>query len=153
MACVGLGCEAEENMNHYAVMENIATLVKNDGFYGSCSLIKGTDEYNHYVRALSGAQRNSHIQGRVKAAAAGEFGEIELNVDANLAVVVTPEEPLVTRPTINPLMSIYWFFDFDVLAMQNKLISTLAHSESKGDALRRYRMAVTRTRPHKPFVL
>lgn len=151
VSCVGLTCEAEEHIDNYAVMQNISMLMADRGFYGTCSLVKDTPEYNEYSKALAGCKRKSHIQVRVLAAANGIFGDVDLGTDANL-VMLTPEETAYTA-CINPLMSIYWFFNYNAVAARNPLLPMLAQSKSKGDALRIYRGNVKRTRPRRDFVL
>jgi hypothetical protein len=157
VACIGLGCEAEENMNFGAVIENISTLIVNGGFYGSCSLVHDAPEFQLYKEALTvwSGPRKSHIQTRIIAAAEGVYGQASLGEDANLSPVTSlfASETLEAACIINPFMSMYWFFDFRVIAAQNKLLSVLAQSESTGDALRRFRMAVKRTRPHARIVI
>lgn len=151
VACVGLGCEAEEHMNYYAVMQNIARLIQNDSFYGSCSLFKNEhDPFSQYQAALKTTARKSHIQTRVLAAAEGRFGELNLLTDANLSQVLV-EKPCT--PTINPFMSIYWFFNFKGVAMNNRILPALQNTRTMSEALMAYRKVVTRTRPMRPFIL
>jgi hypothetical protein len=152
IACLGFGCETEENLNHYAVLENIAQLVRDNAFIGSCSLTGDMAEYAAYKYAIDNysSQRKSHIQTRVIAAIEGQFGNVNLGEDANLSSTIfdTPS------PTfLNPLMSMYWFFRLNGIVKNNLIIPHIKESRTLTDALIAYRKVVTRTRLKKVIPL
>jgi hypothetical protein len=110
--CFGFGCESEEGISHYRVLENIASLIKKDGFEGSCSLTKDLMGYYHYKECYNNIanfpdHKRSHIHPRIIDAIEGEFGDI-----------TNDEQTLMStggKTFINPLMGMYWFFDGDVV--------------------------------------
>lgn len=48
LVCLGFGCETEENLNHYRVLENIANLSKTGDFLGCCALTQKMLSFSFY---------------------------------------------------------------------------------------------------------
>lgn len=106
--CFGFGCESEEKISHYRVLENIANLIKKDGFLGSCSLTKNSESFRIYKKMYSNIihypdHKRSHIHPRIISAIEGGFGDM-----------ITSENTLMSNggsTFINALMGMYWVFD------------------------------------------
>lgn len=135
LVCLGFGTEAEEGIDHNGVLGNIAAL--SDDLIGTCSLIKGSDEFVQYKKLCEKAWesgRVSHIQSQVISAIEGEFGfrEIE-NIDSRLY------GDSMGQISLSPLMGMYWFFKFDGVIQQNKVINHLSASSTFTDAMLLFR--------------
>lgn len=145
LACLGFGCETDENLNHYAVLQNIATLSADGSFLGTCALNKRQTSFQKYQTAVEheSNERKSHIQTRVVAAVNGGFGVVETGDDPNLDTALFD----VKYPVfINPLMSMYWFFSFDGIEKHNKVIQHLKHTDTISESMQIYRKIRTRER-------
>ena len=124
LCCAGFGCETEENMNHYRILENMASLAEQDAFLGSFSLTKHMPEFSLYReecdRVWDEGRRKSHIQTKIISAAIGKFG------DRNFYNNVDPRVAMSTgRVFISLLSSVYWMFEFDVVAANNHIVEIM----------------------------
>jgi len=129
LASIGFGSEVEEGVDHYAALENIAGIAKDGGFYGSCSLTAQTEGFDKYVAACRHAwdgenRSKSHISTRIIPAAQGEFGDFRMYENSR------------TRVFISPLMSIYWFFDANVVTERNFAAQSMRGTITKDEARR-----------------
>jgi hypothetical protein len=135
LACVGLGTEQEENLDHSAMMENIAALMKAGAFLGCSALTKSSPAFEFYKNVCESAWkhgRKSHIHSRIIPAVEGEYGSIETpGVDARLPSVYPESGP---QSIIHPLMGIYWFFDLLPVVQRNKCIKLLEKTNTFVDA-------------------
>ena len=127
VACIGFG--AEQNLTHAHILENLASLTKEGGFFGSCSLTSQMDSYQAYEDAVMFVQGNefqdsSVINSSIVSAVRGNFGDYHLT-----------EKTKRSQLWISPLMSIYWFFDFDCVVRQNKLLPEIEGTMLFRDAL------------------
>src|SRR5919108_783534 len=114
VACIGFG--AEQNLTHAHIFENIASLTKEGGFLGSCSLTPQMESYQAYDEAVMFVQSNefqdpSVINSSIVSAVRGNYGDYHLT-----------EKTKRSHLWISPLMPIYWFFDFDYVVKQNTLL-------------------------------
>jgi hypothetical protein len=139
LACLGFGAETEERLSHYRALENMAALVANGGFLGACALTSEMYEYKKYKDRAEKAwegKRKSHIHTRVISAVEGRFGDDSVydGVEANLMV-----EDKESETFINPLMSLYWFFDLMKVYEQSLVAKALLPSNTKTDAFMIYR--------------
>lgn len=117
IACIGFG--AERDLTHAHIFENIASLTKSGGFLGSCSLTPQMDSYQAYDEAVTHVQSNefqdpSVINSSIVSAVRGNYGDYHLT-----------EKTKQSKLWISPLMSLYWFFDFDTVVKQNMLLSEI----------------------------
>jgi len=127
ICCTGFGIEL--GLSFDQILENISGLIREDGFYGSCSLLKNLNAYEYYESAVLYVQSQlyqdpSVINSSIISATRGDFGDVHL----------TPK----TRGShlnINPLMSQYWFFDLKKVAMRNLYISQLLQTRTFMEAL------------------
>lgn len=127
--CVGFGTEIEEKVCHYNVLQNMANLIKNNGFYGACSFVKGEDSYNKYEAACIHAfnqdyQPTSHIHRRIIPAVNGEFGNYHAT-----------EEDTEVPVFVSPLMSICWFFNFQAVFLFNKVVPYVSETNTFFEAV------------------
>lgn len=131
-ASLGMGTETEEGLNHYRALENISLLMSQGAFLGSCALTKESEEYRTYKeiveKAVAKGAPPSHIQTKIIAAVDGQFGNVEMNYNARLSYSCGDV-------FINPLMSLYWFFDLAAIVGNNKLSSMLEHTNTYTDAV------------------
>lgn len=127
LACVGFG--AEQNLTHAHILENIASLTKAGGFLGSCSLTPQMEVYQDYEEAVVHVQSNefqdpSVINSSIVSAVRGQYGDYHLT-----------EKTRRGHLWISPLMSLYWFFDFDCVVKENMLLPEIEGTLLFRDAL------------------
>lgn len=127
LTCIGFG--AEKNLTHAHVLENIATLTKEGGFLGSCSLIPQMESYQAYDEAVTFVQSNefqdpSVINSSIVSAVRGNYGDYHLT-----------EKTKNSMLWISPWMPIYWFFDFASVAKQSMLLPEIEGTNLFRDAL------------------
>ena len=127
LACVGFG--AEQNLTHAHILENIASLTKAGGFLGSCSLTPQMEVYQDYEEAVVHVQSNefqdpSVINSSIVSAVRGQYGDYHLT-----------EKTRRGHLWISPLMSLYWFFDFDCVIKENMLLPEIEGTLLFRDAL------------------
>ncbi len=137
LACVGFGTEVEENLCHHHALENMASLAKVGAFYGACALTKAMPVFQHYEAACRYAWDNhpqshkSHIHTRIIPAVQGEFDDFHLYSDDKMLPIF-----------ISPLMSLFWFFNAQIVFERNmltqKLISTQTATECRNIGMMRY---------------
>ncbi len=134
IVCVGFGTEVEEKVCGYNVLMSMSNIIKNNGFYGSCSLTKNMESYKFYKSACTYVfnkenHPTSHIHRRIIPAAEGEFGDFHS----------TDEDRPGMELFISPLMSIFWFFNLSVAASFNMVIpyvnESVTYYEAVQDAL------------------
>lgn len=118
LACIGFGTEIEEKLSHYRALENMSNIMKQGGFYGSCSLVSYMKAFQFYKSIceyiwMQPGHKKSHISTRIIPAAEGEFG--------NVHPYATEEDPLI-EICVSPLMNIYWFFEADAAVYNNQVI-------------------------------
>ena len=124
LMCIGFGTEVEENVCGYNVLRNISEIIKENGFYGSCSLTKDMKSYLLYKNACYYTfnlpfHSTSHIHRRIIPAIEGEFDDFH-----------STSEDMDTKIFISAFMSIVWFFDYQVIYNRNKVIPYISASDS-----------------------
>jgi hypothetical protein len=127
LSTIGFGTEVEEAVDHYAALENIAGIIKAGGFYGSCSLVPSMEAFALYEQACRHAWEGenralSHISTRIIPAAHGEFGDFRMYVQER------------TKVFISPLMSIFWFYDANVVVQRNLAAASARGTYNKDEA-------------------
>jgi hypothetical protein len=126
---LGFGTEVEEAVCHYTALENMAALVKAGAFLGSCALTPQMDAFKQFEAACryvweQPSHHKSHIATRTIPAVNGEFGNFDM-YQLNRRNVF-----------ISPLMSLYWFFDAQIVANRSLLIDILKDTMTKEEAFR-----------------
>ncbi|MBK8022763.1 MAG: DUF1152 domain-containing protein [Chloroflexi bacterium] len=130
-ACIGFGTEVEEAVCHYNALENMAGLIKAGAYLGSCGLTPQMEAFKLFEAACryvweQPGHHQSHISTRIVPAAQGEFGNYHMYEYSRRR----------THVLISPLMSLYWFFDANIVAERNLLIDVLAETHDKAEAFR-----------------
>jgi hypothetical protein len=115
LVCTGLG--AEQGITYAHAFENIAAITKEGGFLGACSLTPAMPAYQTFEEAVLHVQSKpfhdpSVINASIISATRGHFGDFHLT-----------EKTKNSTLWISPLMSLYWFFDFDVVVRRNLFLS------------------------------
>jgi hypothetical protein len=154
ICCAGFGCETEENMNFYRILENMSELASTEAFYGSFSLTNKMIEFQQYVTEceLSWGEdrRKSHIQTKIISAAIGKFGPNNhySNVDPRI-------ENSTGHSFISLLSNIFWMFDLDAVIKNNLTIEMLKKGNTFTDAkmLLRQFMITQKLRSHESLPL
>lgn len=151
LACVGFGTEIEEGLSHYRALENIATISKQGGFYGTCSLVSFMRSFIIYEKACSyvwmqPGHKKSHISSRIIPAAEGEFGEYNM-FDGD------PDSVVPEKLCVSPLMSMYWFFNAEAAIYNNQIITYIEGVDTFYDAIQAAvpRIKNIKTRERKEF--
>jgi len=130
LACVGFGTEVEEALCHYNALENIAALAKAGAFFGSCALVPQMESFQLFESACRYVweqpnHARSHISTRIIPAARGEFGSYRMYRDDY-------EYPGVF---ISPLMSLYWFFDAQIVTERSLLVPLIRDTMTTSEAI------------------
>jgi hypothetical protein len=114
LACTGFG--AERQISYHQILENIAYFSKLNGFLGSCSLVKNMQCYQNYqeavlyVQSIKG-QDSSVINSSIISAVQGNYGNYHLTKKTEGSIL-----------SISPLMTIYWFFQLEIIAKHNTFL-------------------------------
>ena len=123
------------------IFENIAELTKQGGFLGACALTPQMLSYQLYEEAVLYVQSQPYhdesvINSSIISATRGNYGNYHLT-----------RKTLGSRLWISPLMPLYWFFDFDIVIKQNKIVSQLAGTQTFMDAVRVIRTVIPTITP------
>lgn len=147
LACIGFGTEIEEALNHYRALENISNIIKQEGFYGNCSLVSYMNSFKFYKTACEyiwnqPGHKRSHISTRIIPAAEGEFGNFQMYESENPVEVC-----------ISPLMNLYWFFNADAAVYNNTIIPHIENIETFYETIQTAvpRIKQINTRSREPF--
>jgi hypothetical protein len=128
LACIGFG--AEQEITHTHILENIAALARHGAFWGACALTQAMAEYQAYEDAVMAVHQQPYqdpsvINASIVSAVRGEYGNYHLT-----------EKTHGSRLWISPLMTLYWFFDFPLVAAQHTILPALMETISFQDAIR-----------------
>lgn len=138
---VGFGVDAYHGVCHAQVLRAIAELTRTGGYLGALSLHTESPEVRAFLALVAFAHertphRPSIVCGSIASAVRGHFGDHHTTVRTAGSALF-----------INPLMSLYWFFDLPKLAARVRFLSALDGTESWGDVSRvidTFRRGVTR---------
>lgn len=117
LACLGFGTERDMSYSH--ILENIAKLTEVNGFLGSCSLLKTMQCYKFYESAIIFVQNQNYqspsvVNSSIVSSIKGKYGDYHLT-----------QKTKGNSLWINPLMSIYWFFEIDPIIHANLFLPEL----------------------------
>lgn len=131
--CLGLGVEYEIGYAH--LFENIANLMKQDAFFGTCSLTKQMQAYQEFEEAAlfvfdRQPSYTSVICSSIISAVRGEYGDYHLTKKTDGSTL-----------RISPLMPTYWFFDLQTVVKNNLYREIMKPSISLEDAWIRMQIA------------
>ncbi|MDR3323007.1 MAG: DUF1152 domain-containing protein [Zoogloeaceae bacterium] len=144
-----IGFGVEHDLNHYACLENMAAMIRREGYLGALSLTRDMPEGKAYLEMVETLNQTipSHpsiVTNSIASAMQGQFGDFH-----------------ATRRTkgsaqfISPLMSLYWFFNLDEVARQIHFAAALENTETIHDVVQaflKYRMTHPR-RAHRAIPL
>jgi hypothetical protein len=124
LACLALGAEIADEIDHGQVLENIAALTKDGAFLGGVTLSKDMPEVQAFIEAGRHALDHTHPRGSVIVASLlsaldGEFGDHH-----------RLERTRGNTLWINPLMPIYWFFDLPAVIRRNLYLPHIMNTTS-----------------------
>lgn len=140
LGCIAFGSELD--LTHTHILENIADLTKANAFLGACALAPQMTCYQLYESAALYAQSRPHqdasvINSSIISAVRGHFGDYHLTKKTKRSSL-----------WINPLMSLYWFFDLPAVAAVNQLLPILVDTDTFMEAARLV-MWFQRTKPKR----
>jgi len=135
VACLGFGCETEEDLNHYRVLENISNHCRVGDFLGACAMTRNMKCFDYYKDKCVNAWkdgRKSHTHTRIIPSVTGEFGNYQMydDIDARL----WGETVSADKAFVSPLQSIYWWFSLEGVARANHYREVLEPSRTFVDA-------------------
>lgn len=148
LSCAGFGCETEENMNHYRILENMSQL--SDSFLGSFSLTSKMPEFIQYKKLCEDVwhdNRKSHIHTKIISAVMGSFDKNNIYSDIDARVSCSTEHVFISM-----LSSIFWMFDLQGVLNQNKVIELMKQGNTLVDCkllLRQFMTNQDQLRSHK----
>lgn len=125
LASLGFGIDAFHGVCHAQVLEAIADLTRDGGFFGSMSLLPSMPEVVRYREAVEYAHRKmqpSIVNASILDAVAGHFGDHH-----------STERTKGSKLFINPLMSILWSFDLAAVARRSLYLRDLEGTQSIWD--------------------
>lgn len=139
LVATGFGVEQFHNLNHYACLENIATLIKDGAYLGAVSLTKDMAEGRSYLDLVEflnkkQPQSMSIVANSIASAIQGEFGDYH----------PTPRTQN-SEQFINPLMGLFWFFTLQNVASRITFASRIENSETMSDAAKGFQLHRTMT--------
>lgn len=143
---IGFGCEAEEKISHYRVLENMAELIRGGAFIGSCSLTKDMQSFKFYRSAYEHMacvpnHIKSHIHPRIIPSIEGEFGETKGSNETTMKSCASV--------LLSPLMGVMWFFDADKVIRKNRIVTALEDHKTFAESVYTVNTLATRTRENK----
>lgn len=134
--CVGFSTEVEESISHYRVLENISELMRGGYYYGVSGMNRDDSGYRRYKSGYELVKNHpnhkvSHIHPRIIHSVEGYFGEYREGGETLMSggkVVF-----------INPLMSLYWFFDGWGIIGSNRVIEIIRDDVTWSESVYRMR--------------
>jgi len=127
LACIGFGIDTFHGVCHTYVLEAMADLIKQNAYHGVWGLtpdmpeVKRYREATDYVFNIQRGQR-SIVNASILSAIEGHFGDHH-----------STNRTEGSELFINPLMSLYWFFDMDAVADRNLYIDRIRETQTYTD--------------------
>lgn len=125
LVCLGFGVDAFHGVSHGLFLENVAGLIEDDGFLGSWSLTRQTEEFRQYQDACEFVRASmpnhpSIVNASIISAVRGWFGDRH----------ATERTRGTAELFINPLMAMYWAFDLEAVARRHLFLDQIAETQS-----------------------
>ncbi len=144
LVCLGFGVDAYHGVCHAHVLENVATLSRDDAYLGAWSLCQDSEEFRFYKDACEYTiarlpHQPSIVNTSIIAAVNGSFGDVH-----------STERTEGSKLFINPLMALYWSFRLDGVAHRNLYLDQIRNTETADEvslAIEKFRDALPKTRP------
>ena len=133
LSAIGLGVEMNHNLDHYACLNNVATLTKAGAYLGAMSLTPEMPEgaaYLDLARYLNErlSSHRSIVVNSIASAMQGEFGDHHTMARTQGSVQF-----------INPLMPLYWFFELPAVAERITFASEVEGSHTMDEFYKAYK--------------
>lgn len=131
LACLGFGIDAHHGVCHAHVLSTIAEQTKKGGFLGALSLMKSMPEVKQFSNAMRFVFNRmkdddpSIVISSILSALDGEFGDYH-----------TTDRTVGSELFINPLMTLYWFFELNTLASSILYMDELKAANDAIEAVR-----------------
>jgi len=131
LVVLGLGADRYHGVSDAATLRAIAELTRSGGYYGSFCLLSGMSEVELYRKALEFVHarmpdEKSIVGSLILDSIAGQFGDYHSN-----------KRTEGTKLFINPLMSMYFFFDLNAVAARIKYLSYVSDAKTTSEVLSR----------------
>jgi hypothetical protein len=131
---------------HAHFLENVASLITQDGYLGSWSLTREMEEFEFYRDACEHAiarlpRQPSIVNTSIIAAVNGSFGDHHMTKRTEGSTLF-----------INPLMGLYWSFRLESVARRNLMFPHIKDTESSSEvsmAIERFRDGLPKIRTWK----
>ncbi len=128
LAAIGFGIDHHHGVSHYAFLENVARLVRQNGFLGAFSITASMPEGAAFLDLIDYANRRqphhqSIVCNSIASALRGEFGNYH-----------STNRTGGSELFINPLMSQYWTFDAHSVVRNMAYAADLAKTEKAEEA-------------------
>jgi len=124
VSCLGFGVDAFHGVCHAHFLENVAELSREGAYLGTHSLHLSMPEVELFRQAVEYAhermpERQSIVNGSIVSALEGRFGDFHRT-----------DRTRQSELFINPLMTMYWHFDLQLLARRSLYLNMLEGTES-----------------------
>ena len=133
LSAIGFGVEMNHGLDHYACLNNVATLTQAGAYLGAMSLLPEMDEgaaFLELTRYLNsrGTARRSIVVNSIFSAMQGKYGDHH-----------TLERTQGSVQFINPLMPLYWFFELPAVAERITFASEVEGSHTMDEFFKAYK--------------
>jgi len=113
LVCIGFGVDTYHGLCHAQFLEHVAALIESGGYLGAWSLTREMEEFGLCQKACEFVaermpRRSSIVNSSILSAVNGWFGDQHASKRTEGSELF-----------INPLMAIYWAFQFDQVARRN----------------------------------
>jgi len=124
LVCLGFGIDHFHGVPHHSFLENVATLTKENAYFGCFSITNQTEEGKQFSNLVEYANQKmkrlpSIVANSIASALEGEFGDYH-------ATHRTRSSELF----INPLMNLYWVFSLDTVAKHIRFLPAIMETGS-----------------------
>lgn len=120
LACLGFGVDSFHGVSHGLFLENVATIERAGGFYGTFNVSQNSKEGRLFIEAyeyVSSKMQSSIVCSSITDAMKGHFGNHHSTKRTGASILF-----------INSLMTIYWTFDLGIVVSNipyaNRLLTT-----------------------------
>ncbi len=140
LVCLGFGLDSFHGICHAHFLENVASLIAQDGYLGAWSLTREMDEFMFYRDACEHVfarlpRQPSIVNTSIIAAVNGSFGNHHMT-----------KRTEGSNLFINPLMGFYWSFRLESVVKRNLMLGHIEHTAS----ITQVSMAIERFRDNLP---
>lgn len=146
LACLGFGIDAHHGVCHAHVLGTIAEQTKKKGFLGALSLMKSMPEVKQFSNAMRFVFNRmkdddpSIVISSILSALDGEFGNFHAT-----------DRTVGSELFINPLMTLFWFFELNTLASSIVYMNELKAANDAIESVRAIQSYSRTNRPQRPW--